>query len=259
MCVVTIPMSKLTFQLLRHLRRRPLRLRFPSPNNTSSSNGVSNRTILLCTYEAVGLQYYKYTYEGINIIFINFLSLVFFVILDNFLLKKLWPDSFLASPLFLFTLSLGSVIPLSYFIGMAVSSVSAQTSMAVGSVINATFGSIIEIILYAIALMSSKGPLVEGSIIGSILVGVLLLPGSAMVSGGMKRKEQKFNSKSAGTVTDYMLYVHNVAHSIILLVRCDFYYVNYGHHCRHVAYILLSNVRICEYCYLNAQSTGLLT
>lgn len=195
MCVITIPMAKLTFQLLRHLRQRPLSLRFPSP---TSSSATSNRAILLCTYEAVGLQYYKYTYEGINIIFINFLSLVFFVILDNYFLKRIWPDSFLASPVFLFTLSLGSVIPLSYFIGMAVSSVSAQTSMAVGSVINATFGSIIEIILYAIALMSGKGPLVEGSIIGSILVGVLLLPGSAMVSGGMKRKEQKFNSKSAG-------------------------------------------------------------
>lgn len=76
--------------------------------------------------------------------------------------------------------------------------------MAVGSVINATFGSIIEIILYGIALMGGKSALVEGSLIGSILVGVLLLPGLAMIAGGFKRKEQRFNAKSAG-VTSTML------------------------------------------------------
>lgn len=202
MCVITIPMSKLTYRLFRHMRRHPLSLRFPSgPFRASElhpSAGQPPAVILLCTYQAIGLQYYKYTYEGINIIFINLLSLVFFVIFDEYVLRHHFPDSFIASPFLIFVLSLGSVIPLSYFIGMGVSSVSAQTSMAVGAVINATFGSIIEIILYAIALMGGKSTLVEGSLIGSILVGVLLLPGSAMVGGGIKRKEQKFNAKSAG-------------------------------------------------------------
>ncbi|KAI9312693.1 hypothetical protein BX666DRAFT_1837941, partial [Dichotomocladium elegans] len=202
MCVITIPMSKLNYKLLRHLGKHPLSIRFhASPSAASSTHPT---VILLCTYQAVGFQYYKYTYEGINIIFINLLSLVFFVILDEYVIHHYWPESWIASPMVVFSLSLGSVIPLSYFIGMGVSSVSAQTSMAVGSVINATFGSIIEIILYAIALMGGKSALVEGSLIGSILVGVLLLPGSSMVSGGMKRKEQRFNSKSAG-VTSTML------------------------------------------------------
>jgi Ca2+:H+ antiporter len=73
-----------------------------------------------------------------------------------------------------------------------------------GAVINATFGSIIEIILYSIALVQGKGRLVEGSIVGSILAGVLLMPGLSMLSGALKRKEQKFNAKSAG-VTSTML------------------------------------------------------
>ncbi len=42
-----------------------------------------------------------------------------------------------------------------------------------GAVINATFGSIIP---YGIALTQSKGHLVEGSIVGSLLAGVLLMP-----------------------------------------------------------------------------------
>ncbi|KAI9315751.1 Sodium/calcium exchanger protein-domain-containing protein [Dichotomocladium elegans] len=201
MCVITIPMSKLNFLLLRHLRRYPLSLRFKS--NPSGQTERPAR-ILLCTYQAIGFQYYKYTYDGINILFINLIPLVFFVILDEFLLKQRFPDSVIAAPATVFALSLASVIPLSYFIGMGISSVSAQSRMGIGAFLNASFGSIIEIILYAVALMNGKSTLVEGALIGSLMAGVLLLPGCSMVSGSVRRKEQKFNAKSA-EVTSTML------------------------------------------------------
>lgn len=191
-------------------------------------------TVLLCTYRAVGLQYYKYTIGGVNIMFINLLPLVFFTIMDAFLLlpivenneHKGYPTSpllaFIASQALIFILSLASVIPLSYFIGMAVASISAQSSIGMGAVINATFGSIIEIILYGIALTQGKGRLVEGSIVGSILAGVLLMPGVSMCSGALKRKEQKFNAKSAG-VTSTMLIM-----AIIGTLTPTMFYQTYG-------------------------------
>jgi Ca2+:H+ antiporter len=200
-------MAKLNYILVRHLHRHPLTLRFKS-----SPSGLSQLTasvgkpsvILLCTYQAIGLQYYKYTFDGINIMFINLMPLVFFVIFDDWVLKHHFPDNFITSSSVVFALSLSSVIPLSYFIGMGVSSVSAQSSMGVGAVINATFGSIIEIILYGVALIGGKSALVEGALIGSFLAGVLLMPGCSMVSGAVKQKEQRFNAKSAG-VTSTML------------------------------------------------------
>ncbi|KAI8635847.1 Sodium/calcium exchanger protein-domain-containing protein [Parasitella parasitica] len=208
MCVVSIPMAKLNYILVRHLHRHPLSLRFKSsPSGLSQiAASVSGKpsVILLCTYQAIGLQYYKYTFDGINIIFINLMPLVFFVIFDDWILKRHLPDIFITSSSIVFALSLASVIPLSYFIGMGVSSVSAQSSMGVGAVINATFGSIIEIILYAVALIGGKSALVEGALIGSFLAGVLLMPGCSMVSGAVKQKEQRFNAKSAG-VTSTML------------------------------------------------------
>ena len=82
--------------------------------------------------------------------------------------------------------------------------ISAQSSIGMGAVINATFGSVIEILLYSIALKEGKGRLVEGSIVGSLLAGVLLMPGMSMCGGAVRRKEQKFNAKSAG-VTSMML------------------------------------------------------
>ncbi|CAM0140354.1 hypothetical protein VKS41_007016 [Umbelopsis sp. WA50703] len=224
-CVITIPMAKLTYVLTRHLRRHPLSLHFKSSGSTlmpTSSTAHQRTVILLCTYQAIGLQYYKYTYDGINIIFINLLPVAFFVIFDEYVLHKYFPDAWFTKPALVFMFGLGSVIPLSYFIGMAVSSISAQSSMGMGAVINATFGSIIEIILYSVALMSGKSALVEGSLIGSFLAGVLLMPGCSMLSGAVKRKEQRFNAKSAG-VTSTMLIM-----AIIAALSPTLFYQMYG-------------------------------
>ena len=186
-------------------------------------------TVLLCTYQAAGLQYYKYTVDGVNILFINLLSLVFFVIADDWFIAPYvhaHPTSmflnFIAGKGFIFVMALLSVIPLSYFIGMAVASISAQSSIGMGAVINASFGSIIEIILYCIALTQSKADLVEGSIVGSILAAVLLMPGLSMIGGAMRRKEQKFNAKSAG-VTSTMLIM-----AIIGILTPTLFYEIYG-------------------------------
>ncbi|KAF9114392.1 hypothetical protein BGX27_010941 [Mortierella sp. AM989] len=219
--VVSIPMGKLTYVLATHLCKDPLRLHFKRGSSLAIS--AQHSEILLCTYDAIGLQYYKYTYDGTNIIFINLLPIVFFTILDEYVLTHvLGHDSVLTSPTVIFSLGLASVIPLSYFIGMAVSSISAQSSLGMGAVINATFGSIIEIILYSVALTQGKGLITEGALIGSFLAGLLLMPGFSMMSGAIKKKEQKFNAKSAG-VTATMLIM-----SLIGVLTPTLFYNIYG-------------------------------
>ncbi|KAI8352983.1 hypothetical protein B0O80DRAFT_72964 [Mortierella sp. GBAus27b] len=201
--VVSIPMGKFTYVLASHMHQHPLKLNFKRGSSLTLSPQRSE--ILLCTYDAIGFQYYKYTYDGTNIIFINLMPVVLFTILDEYVLTRvLGHNTVLTTPAVIFSLGLASVIPLSYFIGMAVSSISAQSSLGMGAVINATFGSIIEIILYSVALTQGKGLITEGALIGSFLAGILLMPGMSMMSGAVKKKEQKFNSKSAG-VTATML------------------------------------------------------
>ncbi|KAG0062875.1 hypothetical protein BGZ90_002903 [Linnemannia elongata] len=219
--VVSIPMGKFTYVLATHLHRDPLRLNFKRGSSLSLSPQRSE--ILLCTYDAIGFQYYKYTYDGTNIIFINLMPVVLFTILDEYVLTKvLGHDALITSPEVIFSLGLASVIPLSYFIGMAVSSISAQSSLGMGAVINATFGSIIEIILYSVALTQGKGLITEGALIGSFLAGILLMPGMSMMSGAVKKKEQKFNAKSAG-VTATMLIM-----SLIGVLTPTLFYSIYG-------------------------------
>ncbi|KAI6039684.1 hypothetical protein EDC04DRAFT_2895020 [Pisolithus marmoratus] len=250
--IITIPMAKLIWALMKYMFANPTRLRFCAPPpavvvaSTTSPieqpsadpqrpvqfslkpprlsqgqaapcvGGSDESTVLLCVYRAVGREYFKYTVGGVNIIFVDLLPLVFFVIFDGFVLLPLVEHreqlgkpipallAFIAWRGTIFVMSLASVIPLSYFIGMAVASISAQSSIGMGAVINATFGSLIEIMLYCIALTQGKGHLVEGSIVGSLLAGVLLMPGVSMCAAAFKQKEQKFNAKSAG-VTSMML------------------------------------------------------
>jgi Ca2+:H+ antiporter len=268
--VFTIPMAKLTWALLKYLYQHPTNIRFcaapvvaisienEEPQATTENgqttgteshisfkhprlaagqaapSGSPTSTVLLCTYRAFGWKYYKYTVGGVNILFVNLLPIVFFVILDGFVLLPIAErrerngehvPAFLAvitaRPL-LFLMSLASVIPLSYFIGMAVASISAQSSIGMGAVINATFGSIIEIILYGIALTERRGHLVEGSIVGSLLAGVLLMPGASMCSGAIRQKEMKFNAKSAG-VTSMLLIM-----AFIGTIAPTLFYQTYG-------------------------------
>ncbi|THG97790.1 hypothetical protein EW026_g4276 [Hermanssonia centrifuga] len=245
--VFTVPMARLNWALIKYLFKHPTEIRFcaapvvaipvtdPSPPGEEPSteapvsfkharlsagqaapSGSPSSTVLLCTYRAFGWKYYKYTVGGVNIMFVNLMPIVFFVIFDGFVLLPIADSkthagkhvpallAFLTARPLIFIMSLASVIPLSYFIGMAVASISAQSSIGMGAVINATFGSIIEIILYAIALTEQRGHLVEGSIVGSLLAGVLLMPGVSMCSGAIRKKEQKFNAKSAG-VTSMLL------------------------------------------------------
>jgi len=212
----------------------PMRVKPRLSAGQDAPSGVPSSKVLLCIYRAVGWKFYKYTIGGVNIFFINLLPLVFFVIFDGLFLYPIVEErertgqpvpallALLGSRVLIFLLSLLSVIPLSYFIGMAVASISAQSSIGMGAVINATFGSMIEIVLYAFALTQCKGRLVEGSIVGSLLAGVLLMPGVSMISVAVRRKEQNFNAKSAG-VTSTMLIM-----AIIGTLTPTLFYQTYG-------------------------------
>ncbi|KAJ4203765.1 hypothetical protein NW759_015080 [Fusarium solani] len=205
--VFWIPMGKATFLLFDHLRRHPLALSFETDIRYVRSDDATTSSILLCTYRAVGSRYWKYTVDGTNIFLINLMVVVGFVILDWLVLEGVFHvEGFITSPAFLFVAGLLSIIPLAYFIGQAVASISAQSSMGVGAAINAFFATVVEVFLYCVALTQGKGQLVEGSIVGSIFAGILFLPGISMCFGALKRKTQRFNARSAGVTSTMLLF-----------------------------------------------------
>ncbi|KAI1506121.1 calcium permease [Biscogniauxia marginata] len=245
--VFWIPMGKVTNLLFDHLRRHPLALSFESNINLARTSDGPHSSILLCTYRAVGPKYWKYTVDGTNIFLINLMAVVIFVIFDWLVLDSvLHLDSFLTTPGFLFVAGLFSIIPLAYFIGQAVASISAQSSMGLGAAINAFFSTIVEVFLYCVALKDGKGQLVEGSIIGSIFAGILFLPGLSMCFGAIKRKTQRFNAKSAGVTSTMLIFATVAAFGPTL------FYQIYGTHelrCQSCTDSVMSSERDCRRCY----------
>ncbi|KAI9933391.1 hypothetical protein ASPWEDRAFT_174552 [Aspergillus wentii DTO 134E9] len=223
--VFWIPMGRVTITLFSHLRRHPLALAFHSDTAYTRLNPNTSSSIVLCTYRAAGLRYWKYTIDGTNIFLINLLGVVVFVIFDYLLLDAtLGLQSWLTHPGLIFTLALASIIPLAYFIGQAVASISAQSSMGLGAAINAFFSTVVEVFLYCVALTEGKSRLVEGSIIGSIFAGILFLPGLSMCFGAIKRKTQRFNDKSAGVTSTMLMF------AVIAAFGPTLFYQIYGSH-----------------------------
>ncbi|NWW57814.1 VNX1 protein, partial [Ifrita kowaldi] len=157
--------------------------------------------VILCCYRAANPYYYKYAVDGINVFAVNLLPLV----LVTLVLGYADSPNHLTSSAVKFTLALLSIMPLSYYIGMAIASISAQSNFAVGAVVNATFGSITELTFYITALIKGSregnrcyAEVVKSALTGTLVGCVLFVPGLCMVIGGIRHQEQRFNSRSAG-------------------------------------------------------------
>ncbi|CAJ1054865.1 cation/H+ exchanger protein 1 [Xyrichtys novacula] len=165
--------------------------------------------VTLCCYQAFNVYYYKYTVQGINIFALNLLPLVFVTLIIGYTDHE--HNYFSAETKF--ATAITSIIPLSYYIGMGIASISAQSNFAVGAVVNATFGSITEMTFYITALLQGVRAgtkcyeeIVKAALTGTLLGCILFIPGICMIIGGIKHREQRFNSRSAG-VSSALLFI----------------------------------------------------
>ncbi|NXD87617.1 VNX1 protein, partial [Halcyon senegalensis] len=197
--VVLIPVAKLSARTLtRVLLLPPERVLI---RHLRMTEAPLEGEVILCCYRAANPYYYKYAVDGINVFAVNLLPLV----LVTLVLGYVDSHNRLTSSSIKFTLALLSIMPLSYYIGMAIASISAQSNFAVGAVVNATFGSITELTFYITALIKGSregnrcyAEIVKSALTGTLVGCVLFVPGLCMVIGGIRHQEQRFNSRSAG-------------------------------------------------------------
>jgi Ca2+:H+ antiporter len=103
-----------------------------------------------------------------------------------------------ASALPVFIVACLGVLPLASYMGEATEHLAHRTGPTIGGLLNATFGNAAELIISIVALEAGLVKLVKASITGSILGNLLLILGLAIVAGGLKRSELRFNRTSAG-------------------------------------------------------------
>ncbi|MGI8484592.1 MAG: calcium/proton exchanger [Thermomicrobiales bacterium] len=99
----------------------------------------------------------------------------------------------------MFVMSALSLIPLAAVLGNATEEVAEFTGQKVGGLLNATLGNAAELIITIIALREGLLSVVKASIAGSIIGNMLIVLGAAVLLGGLKNGEQKFDARVAST------------------------------------------------------------
>ena len=97
-----------------------------------------------------------------------------------------------------------AIVPLAKLIGDATEHLAVHYGALTGSLLNVTFGNAAEVIIALAALNAGLFELIKASITGSIIGNVLLVFGFSLLAGGLKKKEQTFNSSNAGVQTSML-------------------------------------------------------
>jgi len=108
------------------------------------------------------------------------------------------------SPVAQFSLNFVAIIPLASLLAFATEELAVPLGQTLGGLLNATFGNAVELIVSIIALRSNEIRIVQASMLGSILSNILLVLGCCFLAGGIRYKEQSFNSTVASTMSSLM-------------------------------------------------------
>ncbi|KAI1192782.1 Sodium/calcium exchanger protein-domain-containing protein [Nemania serpens] len=94
----------------------------------------------------------------------------------------------------IFGINAVAIIPLAALLSYATESVARKMGDTVGALLNVTFGNAVELIIFIIALVKGEIRVVQASLLGSILANLLLILGGAFFLGGLRFREQVYNS-----------------------------------------------------------------
>jgi len=111
---------------------------------------------------------------------------------------------FSANPVLLFALSFLGMIPLACLLGEATEVLAVHTGPKVGALLNATFGTAVELILLFALLRSGQIDVVKASLVGSILTTLILVVGASQLVGGLKNGIQHFDREGGGMAAAMM-------------------------------------------------------
>ncbi|EWC46419.1 hypothetical protein DRE_04362 [Drechslerella stenobrocha 248] len=96
-------------------------------------------------------------------------------------------------PTIIFAMNCIALVPLAGLLSYATESVAHRLGDTIGALMNVTFGNAVELIVF-IALTKDEISVVQASIIGSVLSNLLLILGMSFLIGGLRFREQVYNS-----------------------------------------------------------------
>jgi Ca2+:H+ antiporter len=108
-------------------------------------------------------------------------------------------------PEIIFALAFAALIPLANMMSHATEALAEHYGPKIGGLLNATLGTLTELIIMFALLRSGQTALLKASIVGSILISLLLTVGAAILFGGLRHGMQRFDKESVGMASTTMI------------------------------------------------------
>ncbi|RDA90015.1 hypothetical protein CP533_0887 [Ophiocordyceps camponoti-saundersi (nom. inval.)] len=93
-----------------------------------------------------------------------------------------------------FAMNCIAIVPLAGLLSYATESVASNMGDSLGALLNVTFGNAVELIILWVHLLTDQIRIVQASLLGSILANLLLILGMGFFLGGLRYREQVYNS-----------------------------------------------------------------
>jgi Ca2+:H+ antiporter len=116
-------------------------------------------------------------------------------------------ESPLRRPIVGSVISILSTIPCMFVIGVCTEVLSGRCGLVLGSVINAVLTGFVELILFIFSIRKGLGQVVQASVTGAFLMNLLVIPGLAIISAGLKSKEVAVDKKVQSVSGTFMFMV----------------------------------------------------
>lgn len=100
-----------------------------------------------------------------------------------------------APPVMVFVAALVAIVPLVGLIGTATERLAARLGPTLGGLLNSTLNNLPELIIGGVALANGLAAVVKASLTGAILANLLLSLGVALIAGGLRHGEQRFDPR----------------------------------------------------------------
>ncbi|KAH8699196.1 putative vacuolar calcium ion transporter [Talaromyces proteolyticus] len=104
-----------------------------------------------------------------------------------------------------FVLNFLAILALSSVLSFATDELAKSTGQTLGALVNATFGNALEMIVGITAVRQGEIRIVQSSMVGSILSGILLILGCTFFFGCYNKEDQKFNADVIGVMISLMV------------------------------------------------------
>ncbi|RDL31809.1 uncharacterized protein BP5553_09211 [Venustampulla echinocandica] len=136
-----------------------------------------------------------------------------------------------AHPSIIFASNAIAIIPLSGLLAYATENIASDMGDTVGALMNISFGNLVEVIILT-ALFNNQIRIVQASLLGSILVNLLLILGTAIIAGSFQDQEQAYsisNSQALACLLSFSVF------SLLIPLKSHAYLASPVHH--HEAYV----------------------